>query len=88
MKKKSTKTTCAKRVSLSFALASVLCTGAFSQNMFLENFHYRDYLDLGQNKGLFSTPDQKAIVQMKNGENFTFERIPNNYARTNHGSFT
>ncbi|MBE2984768.1 autotransporter domain-containing protein [Campylobacter sp. RM6883] len=88
MKKKSTKTTCAKRISLSFALASVLCTGAFSQNMSLENFHYRDYLDLGQNKGVFSNTSGEVVLKAKDGSEFKFARVPNQAARTIDGSIT
>ncbi|MGG7047994.1 MULTISPECIES: autotransporter domain-containing protein [unclassified Campylobacter] len=77
-----------KRILLSIALASALSTCAFSQDMNVNNFHYRDYLDLGQNKGVFSNTIGEVILKAKDGSEFKFARVPSQAARTIDGSIT
>ncbi|CAD7288617.1 hypothetical protein LMG7974_01089 [Campylobacter majalis] len=77
-----------RKIMLSIALASVLTTCAFSQNMNVNNFYYRDYLDLGQNKGVFSNTNKEIILKAKDKSEFKFVKIPNQSSRTIDGSIT
>ncbi|ASM40082.1 hypothetical protein CSPB12327_04560 [Campylobacter sp. RM12327] len=73
---------------ISIAVASVLATCAVSQEMNVDNFHYRDYIDLGQNKGVFSKTSGEIILKAKDGSEFKFLQVPNQSARTIDGSIT
>lgn len=73
---------------ISVAVASVLATCAVSQEMNVDNFHYRDYIDLGQNKGVFSNTSGEVILKAKDGSEFKFPQVPSQSARTIDGSIT
>ena len=50
--------------------------------------YYRDYLDFAQNKGAFTPQDTPLEFAQRNGDKFTFDKIPNSGARNNKGNFT
>jgi serine protease espC len=50
--------------------------------------YYRDYLDFAQNKGVFTPQDTPLEFAQRNGDKFTFDKIPNSSARNNKGNFT
>ena len=76
------------RFGISIVLASILCTCANSQVMDMGTNYYRDYLDFAQNKGVFAPQDAPLEFAQRNGEKFTFDKIPNSGARNNKGNFT
>ena len=76
------------RFGISIVLASILCTCANSQVMDIGTNYYRDYLDFAQNKGVFAPQDAPLEFAQRNGEKFTFDKIPNSGARNNKGNFT
>ncbi|WP_086256514.1 S6 family peptidase [Campylobacter vicugnae] len=76
------------KIGLSIALSSVLVTCNYAQIMYLDKNYYRDFIDLGQNKGVFSTPNQSVNLKQKDGNTFTFAKIPDQSARSNHGAVT
>ena len=73
---------------ISIALASVLCACANAQVMDIGTNYYRDYLDFAQNKGAFTPQDTPLEFAQRNGDKFTFDKIPNSGARNNKGNFT
>jgi len=73
---------------ISIALASVLCACANAQVMDIGTNYYRDYLDFAQNKGVFTPQDTPLEFAQRNGDKFTFDKIPNSSARNNKGNFT
>ena len=76
------------RFGISIVLASILCTCANSQVMDIGTNYYRDYLDFAQNKGVFAPQDGPLEFAQRNGDKFTFDKIPNSGARNNKGNFT
>ena len=76
------------RFGISIVLASILCTCANSQVMDIGTNYYRDYLDFAQNKGVFAPQDAPLEFTQRNGDKFTFDKIPNSGARNNKGNFT
>lgn len=76
------------RFGISIVLASILCTCANSQVMDIGTNYYRDYLDFAQNKGVFAPQDAPLEFAQRNGDKFTFDKIPNSGARNNKGNFT
>ena len=73
---------------ISIALASILCACANAQVMDIGTNYYRDYLDFAQNKGAFAPQDAPLEFAQRNGDKFTFDKIPNSGARNNKGNFT
>ena len=73
---------------ISIALASVLCACVNAQVMDIGTNYYRDYLDFAQNKGAFTPQDTPLEFAQRNGDKFTFDKIPNSSARNNKGNFT
>lgn len=73
---------------ISIALASILCACANAQVMDIGTNYYRDYLDFAQNKGVFAPQDAPLEFAQRNGDKFTFDKIPNSSARNNKGNFT
>ncbi|ERJ26161.1 S6 family peptidase [Campylobacter concisus] len=73
---------------ISIVLASVLCACANAQVMDIGTNYYRDYLDFAQNKGAFTPQDTPLEFAQRNGDKFTFDKIPNSGARNNKGNFT
>ncbi len=76
------------RFGISIVLASILCTCANSQVMDIGTNYYRDYLDFAKNKGVFAPQDAPLEFAQRNGDKFTFDKIPNSGARNNKGNFT
>ncbi|CAD7289343.1 S6 family peptidase [Campylobacter suis] len=76
------------KLHLSVVLASVICTFSSAQIIDLQYNNYRDYLDLGQNKGAFAAPNESVSIKQKNGEILTFHKIPDQSARSNYGTVT
>ncbi len=76
------------KLSVSVILASILYSCADAQVMDIGTNHYRDYLDFAQNKGKFAPSDKPVEFQQRNGEKFTFERIPDSGARNSKGNYT
>lgn len=62
-----------------------------AQRINISNFYYRDYLDFGQNKGVFkgSTESSNELeITGKNGEKLKIPHIPTFQASSNYGSLT
>lgn len=73
-------------LSIIFSIFLFPCLNA--QVMDIGTNYYRDYIDFAQNKGAFTQRDTPLKFNQRNGDTFTFERIPNNSARNNKGNFT
>ncbi|MGX3012186.1 S6 family peptidase [Helicobacter sp. 23-1044] len=71
-----------------FALIALFCTTLNAQSINISNFYYRDYLDFGQNKGIFKEANGEIKITGKNGETLTIPNVPNFYASSNYGSIT
>ncbi|MGX2983763.1 S6 family peptidase [Helicobacter sp. 23-1045] len=71
-----------------FALIALFCTTLNAQSINISNFYYRDYLDFGQNKGVFKEANGKVEITGKNGATLTIPNVPNFYASSNYGSIT
>lgn len=69
-------------------LAVLLCSCLSAQVMDIGTNFYRDYLDFAQNKGKFAPSNDPVTITQRNGEKFTFKRIPNRGARNNKGNYT
>ena len=63
-----------------------VAVGANAQSINISNFYYRDYLDFGQNKGVFK--EVNTTLTGKDGTNLTIPQIPNFAASSNYGSLT
>ena len=61
---------------------------ANAQSINIGNFYYRDYLDFGQNKGIFKERVGKLEITGKNGEKLTIPNSPNFSASSNNGNLT
>ena len=70
-----------------FTITITLSLNTYAQYIRLDNFHYRDYLDFGQNKGAFQ-PNNQGIqdYQGKNGNTMTFDHIPDFSSRNLSGN--
>ncbi|MGP1562054.1 MAG: S6 family peptidase, partial [Helicobacteraceae bacterium] len=73
---------------VSIVLASLLYSQSSAQVMDIGTNYYRDYLDLAQNKGRFAPSDSPVTFTQRNGQTFTFQKIPDRGARNNKGNFT
>ena len=64
---------------------------AHAQSINISNFYYRDYLDFGQNKGVFKEGAESSNgveIIGKNGNTLTIPHIPTFQASSNNGSLT
>lgn len=66
----------------------ILCACAIlrAQNIDISNFYYRDYLDFGQNKGIFK--EGGLELSAKDGKKIKFPNAPDFSASSNNGSLT
>lgn len=74
-----------------FALTLLFPIFAHAQSINISNFYYRDYLDFGQNKGIFKDGAKQngAFMLMgKDGSTLTIPRIPTFQASSNYGSLS
>lgn len=58
-----------------------------AQSISISNFYYRDFLDFGQNRGIFSN-DGSLLLTGKDGEEIIIPQSPNFQASSNYGSLT
>lgn len=72
-----------KNLSLSISFA---CCIASAQNIDISNFYYRDFLDFGQNKGIFKNGGLELTG--KDGTKLKFPNAPSFSASSNYGSLT
>ena len=74
-----------------YASFFVIIDFAYMQDINITNFYYRDYLDFGQNKGIFkegAEKDSGLEIVGKNGEVLKIPHIPNFQASSNNGNLT
>ena len=80
-----------KGLRISIALSALLLAQTQAQNIYIDNFFYRDFLDLGQNKGAFSAGAQGVVIESAKqpGVSVRFEApIIDQSARSNNGNTT
>lgn len=80
-----------KGLRISIALSALLLAQTQAQNIYIDNFFYRDFLDLGQNKGAFSAGAQGVVIESAKqpGVSMRFEApIIDQSARSNNGNTT
>ncbi|MGX2985411.1 S6 family peptidase [Helicobacter sp. 23-1048] len=69
----------------------LLCASLNAQSINISNFYYRDFLDFGQNKGLFKDSEQNpngVQITGKDGTTLTIPQAPNFSASSNNGNLT
>lgn len=80
-----------KGLRISIALSALLLAQTQAQNIYIDNFFYRDFLDLGQNKGAFAAGAQGVVIESAKqpGVSVRFEApIIDQSARSNNGNTT
>ena len=80
-----------KGLRISIALSALLLAQTQAQNIYIDNFFYRDFLDLGQNKGAFAAGAQGVVIESSKqpGVSMRFEApIIDQSARSNNGNST
>lgn len=80
-----------KGLRISIALSALLLAQTQAQNIYIDNFFYRDFLDLGQNKGAFAAGAQGVVIESvkQPGVSVRFEApIIDQSARSNNGNTT
>lgn len=80
-----------KGLRISIALSALLLAQTQAQNIYIDNFFYRDFLDLGQNKGAFAAGAQGVVIESSKqpGVSVRFEApIIDQSARSNNGNTT
>ena len=80
-----------KKVSVAIALSAVLISGLNAQGIYIDKFFYRDFLDLGQNKGAFAAGAKNVTIESTKqpGVSMRFEApIIDQSARSNNGNTT
>lgn len=80
-----------KGLRISIALSALLLAQTQAQNIYIDNFFYRDFLDLGQNKGAFAAGAQGVVIESAKqpGVSMRFEApIIDQSARSNNGNTT
>ncbi|WP_324725941.1 S6 family peptidase, partial [Helicobacter cinaedi] len=80
-----------KKVSVAIALSAVLISGLNAQGIYIDKFFYRDFLDLGQNKGAFAAGAENVTIKSTKqpGVSMRFEApIIDQSARSNNGNST
>ena len=76
---------------ISIALSALLLAQTQAQNIYIDTFFYRDFLDLGQNKGAFAAGAQGVVIESSKqpGVSMRFEApIIDQSARSNNGNTT
>lgn len=76
---------------ISIALSALLLAQTQAQNIYIDTFFYRDFLDLGQNKGAFAAGAQGVVIESSKqpGVSVRFEApIIDQSARSNNGNTT
>ena len=76
---------------ISIALSALLLAQTQAQNIYIDTFFYRDFLDLGQNKGAFAAGAQGVVIESAKqpGVSMRFEApIIDQSARSNNGNTT
>lgn len=76
---------------ISIALSALLLAQTQAQNIYIDKFFYRDFLDLGQNKGAFAAGAQGVVIESSKqpGVSMRFEApIIDQSARSNNGNST
>ncbi|MGX2972171.1 S6 family peptidase [Helicobacter sp. T3_23-1059] len=74
-----------------YILAVFISSFANAQSINISNFYYRDFLDFGQNKGLFKDSEQNpngVQITGKDGTILTIPQVPNFSASSNNGNLT
>ncbi|MGX3045035.1 S6 family peptidase [Helicobacter sp. T3_23-1056] len=74
-----------------YILAGIIAPFANAQSINISNFYYRDFLDFGQNKGVFKEGAQNpngVQITGKDGTEFSIPNVPNFSASSNYGSLT
>lgn len=72
-------------------MSALLLAQTQAQNIYIDNFFYRDFLDLGQNKGAFAAGAQGVVIESAKqpGVSMRFEApIIDQSARSNNGNTT
>ena len=80
-----------KKVSVAIALSAVLISGLNAQIIEIDKFFYRDFLDLGQNKGAFAAGAENVTIKSTKQPDvsMSFEApIIDQSARSNNGNST
>lgn len=80
-----------KGLRISIALSTLLLAQTQAQNIYIDTFFYRDFLDLGQNKGAFAAGAQGVVIESSKqpGVSVRFEApIIDQSARSNNGNTT
>ena len=80
-----------KGLRISIALSALLLAQTQAQNIYIDTFFYRDFLDLGQNKGAFSAGAENVVIHSSKtpGVSVSFEApIIDQSARSNNGNTT
>lgn len=80
-----------KGLRISIALSALLLAQADAQIIYADTFFYRDFLDLGQNKGAFAAGAQGVVIESSKqpGVSMRFEApIIDQSARSNNGNST
>ena len=80
-----------KGLRISIALSALLLAQTQAQNIYIDTFFYRDFLDLGQNKGAFAAGAQGVVIESSKqpGVSVRFEApIIDQSARSNNGNTT
>lgn len=80
-----------KGLRISIALSALLLAQTQAQNIYIDTFFYRDFLDLGQNKGAFAAGAQGVVIESSKqpGVSMRFEApIIDQSARSNNGNST
>lgn len=76
---------------VAIVLSATLISGLNAQTIHLDKFFYRDFLDLGQNKGAFSAGAENVVIHSSKtpGVSMSFEApIIDQSARSNNGNST
>ena len=72
-------------------LFSLLCVSLNAQSINIGNFYYRDFLDFGQNKGIFKEGAEQnggVAITGKDGTQVSVPNVPNFSASSNNGNLT
>ncbi|WP_295737591.1 S6 family peptidase [uncultured Helicobacter sp.] len=80
-----------RKFGVAIVLSATLISGLNAQTIHLDKFFYRDFLDLGQNKGAFSAGAENVVIHSSKtpGVSMSFEApIIDQSARSNNGNST
>lgn len=85
------KYTSSRKFGVAIVLSATLISGLNAQIIYADKFFYRDFLDLGQNKGAFSAGAENVVIHSSKtpGVSMSFEApIIDQSARSNNGNST